>query len=688
MFKKREIMSKKILIDGAFKEETRVALLSDGVLEDYDREDFNFKQLKGNIYLAKITRIEPSLQAAFVEYGGERHGFLPFSDIHPDYYNISKEEIKDLKKIKFFQNSELNNLETIGNIEKLQENNNIPQTNIKENNDSSAENHLNNINKNINENQKIDEDSSVESLKFSTEDENSSDMEIPNYPVDDEADINSGNNEYSQYKIEDVVKEGQYVLVQVLKEERGNKGVAMTTYISIAGKYCVLMVNSPERGGVSKKVNNLNDRKILKSILRSLNVPNDKSIILRTAGVGKKPEEILKDYLYLIRLWKAIKDTALESKAFTFIHAEDDIIKRTIRDLYSDGVDEIAIEGEETYKSVKGLLKIIAADKTPNLKLHSEKTPLFQRYGVENQLLELYNNKINLPSGGSIIIDQTEALVAIDVNSAKAIKEKGVEEMATSTNIEAAKEIAKQLKLRDLAGLVVIDFIDMFEIKNRRLVEKAIRDAMMDDRARIQIARLSIFGLMELSRQRLGASLIERTSEVCPRCKGRGKIRAKEIVAMNILRAIKYATLDKQINIITVETTPELATYLLNFKRKNIFQIEKDYNIFIFVEENSSMEDNEYNIKKRKGLTPDEKKELDPQEKTGKVNSNFNDSNLYSVNNNEIKKYKFDEEIYGNNDKNNPKRVNNKKQFNKYNKINNNNNNKKNNWFKKLFRIK
>lgn len=687
MFKEREIMSKKILMDGAFKEETRVALLSDGILEDYDREDFNFKQLKGNIYLAKITRIEPSLQAAFVEYGGERHGFLPFSDIHPDYYNIPKEETKDLKKIKFFQNSELNNLEKLGNLEKLQENNNISQTNInKENSDSSAENRIDNINKNINETQKTDENNSLESLKFSTEDENNSDIEISNYPVDEETDINSGNNEYSQYKIEDVIKEGQYVLVQVLKEERGNKGVAMTTYISIAGKYCVLMVNSPERGGVSKKVNNLNDRKILKSILRSLNVPNDKSIILRTAGVGKKPEEILKDYLYLIRLWNAIKDTALESKAFTFIHAEDDIIKRTIRDLYSDNVDEIIIEGEEVYKSVKGLLKIIATEKLPNLKLHNEKTPLFQRYGVENQLLELYNNKINLPSGGSIVIDQTEALVAIDVNSAKAIKEKGVEEMATSTNIEAAKEIAKQLKLRDLAGLVVIDFIDMFEIKNRRLVEKAIRDAMMDDRARIQIARLSIFGLMELSRQRLGASLTERTSEVCPRCKGRGKIRAKEIVAMNILRAIKYAILDKQINIITIETTPELAAYLLNFKRKNISQIEKDYNIFIFVEENSSMEDNEYNIKKRKGLTPDEKKELDPQEKTGKVNSNFNDSNLYSVNNNEIKKYKFDEETYGNNDKNNPKRVNNKKQFNKYNKINNNNN--KNNWFKKLFGIR
>ncbi|HSQ98201.1 MAG TPA: Rne/Rng family ribonuclease [Rickettsiales bacterium] len=660
-------MNKKILIDGAFKEETRVALLSDGVLEDYDREDFNFKQLKGNIYLAKITRIEPSLQAAFIEYGGDKHGFLPFSDIHPDYYNIPKEEIKDLKKVKFFQNNEVNNPIKENIIENLQENETQTdnQNNISEKPENSIE----------------------EVSTFSTEDENNN-MEISNYPVDEETEGGVGYHDYSQYKIEDVIKEGQFVLVQVLKEERGNKGVAMTTYISIAGKYCVLMVNSPERGGVSKKVTNINDRKILKSILRSLNVSSDKSIILRTAGVGKKPEEILKDYLYLLRLWNAIKDTALESKAFTFIHAEDDIIKRTIRDLYTDDVDEIIVEGEEVYKLVKGLLKIIETDKNPNIRLHNDKTPLFQRYSVENQLLELYNNKVNLPSGGSIVIDQTEALVAIDVNSAKAIKEKGVEEMATATNIEAAKEIAKQLKLRDLAGLVVIDFIDMFEIKNRRLVEKAMRDAMMSDKARIQIARLSAFGLMELSRQRLGASFMERTSEVCPRCKGKGKIKAKEIIAMSILRAIKYATLDKQINIITVETTSELANYLLNFKRKTIYQIEKDYNVYIFVEENSTMEDNNYNLKKRKGLTPDEKKELDPQEKTGKVNSNFNDDNLYSVSNNEIKKYKFDNESYGNNNKNNLRRVNNKKQFNKY-KINNNNNNncnqKKNNWFKKLF---
>ena len=671
---KKESMSKKILIDGAFKEETRVALIENDVLQDYDREDFNFKQLKGNIYLAKITRIEPSLQAAFIDYGGDRHGFLPFSDIHPDYYNIPQDGIRDLKEVKFFQNND--NLEELEKsniqLENEQETKTAEETSTEVNSDDNTEEH-----------------ERLDASKNNNDDDDGIEV-IPNYSVDEEAGDNNNSNDYNQYKIEDVIKEGQYVLVQVLKEERGNKGVAMTSYISIAGKYCVLMVNSPERGGVSKKVTNLNDRKILKSILRSLNVPHDKSIILRTAGVGKKPEEILKDYLYLIRLWNAIKEATLESKAPAFIHAEDDIIKKTIRDLYTDDVDEVLVEGSDVFKSVKGLIKIISNNSHDTVaKLYTEKVPLFQKYNIESQLLDLYNNKVNLPSGGSIVIDQTEALVAIDVNSGKATKEKNVEEMATATNIEAANEIARQLKLRDLAGLVVIDFIDMFELKNRRIVEKAMRDAMSTDRARIQIARLSIFGLMELSRQRLGASFMERTSEVCPRCKGKGKIKSKEIVALSILRSIKYATTDKQINVITVETTPDLSHYLLNFKRKDIAQIEKDYNVYIFIEENESIDDNNYNIKKRKGLTNDEKKDLEPQQKLGKVNLDFGDNELYSVSSAEIKKYKFDDEIYGNNEKNSPKRVN-RKQYNRYNKFNNNNdkNHKKTNWFKKLFGIK
>lgn len=707
-------MSKKILIDGAFKEETRVALVEDNVLQNYDREDFNFKQLKGNIYLAKVTRIEPSLQAAFIDYGGDRHGFLPFSDIHPDYYNIPKSEIKNLKEVKFFQtNDELNDIEEekVEELDKNSEENidNLENTNVEslDNNiqadgvfvtDSNSEtilvnaeneqlddNTLNNIVNKDEGNVSIENTDKILEDNLSSSNEDSDVDIIPNYSVDEETDITNNNIVEPQYKIEDVIKEGQYLLVQVLKEERGNKGVAMTTYISIAGKYCVLMVNTPGRGGVSKKITNINDRKILKSILRSLKVSEDKSIILRTAGVGKKPEDILKDYLYLIRLWKTIKETTLESKAPAFIHAEDDIIKKTIRDLYTDDIDEIVVEGEDTFKSVASLAKIISTTKNPVVKLHTDKVPLFQSYSIENQLLELYNNKVNLPSGGSIIIDQTEALVAIDVNSGKATKEKTVEEMAVATNVEAAKEIARQLKLRDLGGLVVIDYIDMFELKNRRIVEKAMRDAMATDRARIQIARLSIFGLMELSRQRLGASFMERSSEVCPRCSGKGKIKSKEIVALSILRAIKYASNDKQINVVVVETTLDLCDYLLNFKRREINNIEKDYGIYVFVECNEHMEDNNYTLKKRKGLTPEEKRELEPQQKVGKVNLSFDDES-YSVSNADIKKYKFDEEIYEPNEKT-PRRVN-KKQYNKYNKFNYNNNNKnkkkKENWFKKL----
>lgn len=710
-------MSKKILIDGAFKEETRVALVEDNVLQNYDREDFNFKQLKGNIYLAKVTRIEPSLQAAFIDYGGDRHGFLPFSDIHPDYYNIPKSEIKNLKEVKFFQtNDELNDIEEekVEELDKNSEENidNLENTNVEslDNNiqadgvfvtDSNSEtilvnaeneqlddNTLNNIVNKDEGNVSIENTDKILDDNLSNNNEDSDVDIIPNYSVDEETDITNNNIVEPQYKIEDVIKEGQYLLVQVLKEERGNKGVAMTTYISIAGKYCVLMVNTPGRGGVSKKITNINDRKILKSILRSLKVSEDKSIILRTAGVGKKPEDILKDYLYLIRLWKTIKETTLESKAPAFIHAEDDIIKKTIRDLYTDDIDEIVVEGEDTFKSVASLAKIISTTKNPVVKLHTDKVPLFQSYSIENQLLELYNNKVNLPSGGSIVIDQTEALVAIDVNSGKATKEKTVEEMAVATNVEAAKEIARQLKLRDLGGLVVIDYIDMFELKNRRIVEKAMRDAMATDRARIQIARLSIFGLMELSRQRLGASFMERSSEVCPRCSGKGKIKSKEIVALSILRAIKYASNDKQINVVVVETTLDLCDYLLNFKRREINNIEKDYGIYVFVEVNEHMEDNNYTLKKRKGLTPEEKRELEPQQKVGKVNLSFDDES-YSVSNADIKKYKFDEEIYEPNEKA-PKRIN-KKQYNKYNKFNYNNNNKnkkkKENWFRRLLGI-
>ena len=591
-------MNKKILIDGAFKEEIRVAIIENNVLVDYDREDFNFKRLKGNVYLERVKKIEPSLQAAFIDYGGEKHGFLPFSDIHPDYYNISKTGIESIKEVNFLK-------------DKKNETNEVLYENVENDNefDNFEDPHENDI------------------------------VRTNNYSLDEEINLNI-RDDYKQYKIEDVIKENQYLLVQVVKEERGNKGVSLTTYISLAGKYSVLMVNTPNCGGVSKKITNQLDRKILKDILNSLHVNTDLSIILRTASVGRKPEEILKDYLYVKNLWNAIKQTTFNSNSPTFLHSDDDIIKRTIRDLLNDSIDEIIVEGNDIYKKTKYLLDSIFKNQVA-LKLHTEKVPLFFKYNIEEQLLSLFNNKVLLHSGGNIVIEQTEALTTIDVNSAKATKEKNIEDMAISTNLEAAEEIARQLKLRDIGGLVVIDYIDMFELKNRRLLEKKMYDVMLNDRARVQIERLSSFGLMEVSRQRLRASFLERTSEICPKCNGNGKIKSREIVALNILRTIKYASLDKERRVIIIETNTDLYTFILNFKKKELLQIEENYNINIFFKENNEIEDNNFIIKSRMNLTSDEKKILDPANKFGKVETEFSESELKSVDENEIKNYKF-----------------------------------------------
>lgn len=582
-------MIKKILIDAAHSEETRVVLLKDGNVENFDRESLSVKQLKGNIYLAKVTAIESSLQAAFLDYGGDRHGFLPFSDIHPDYYNIPEGKLKDLKAIEHLKSSKVKN------------------TARKESKNSESFE------------EELDDDLGV-----------------------DEDVIDTSNKQSARLKIQDVIKEGQYVLVQVLKEERGNKGVAMTTYISLAGRYIVLMANSPGKGGVSKKISNLRDRKILKNILRNLQVPQDKSVIVRTAGVGKKPEEILKDYIYLAGLWKGIQQIVVGCKTPTFIHAEDDVIKRCMRDL-GDDVKEIIVEGAEAYKTIKGILKVLPTDIQVNVKPYKERVPIFHKYNVEKQIMNLYNNKIVLPSGASIVIDQTEALVAIDVNSGKATKESSVEEMAVAINIEAAKEIARQLKLRDLAGLVVIDFIDMFDLKNRRTVERAMRDALSNDRARIQTSKLSMFCLMELSRQRLRGSLIARVSEPCPCCEGSGVVKSKEIIAMSIIRAIRHGANDRNTGVIYVFTSPRIALYMLNYKREEIKRMEGKYKVHIFLKGESDME-NDYHIKRRKNLTDEEKKRLYPKAVTGKANLMFDDESLYGQETE--KDYSFDSGCY------------------------------------------
>lgn len=580
-------MNKTILIDAAHKEETRVAVLENGILQDFDREALAIKQIKGNIYLAKITRVEASLQAAFVDYGSDRHGFLPFSDIHPDYYQLSdseKQKLKDLTKESSSSNK----------AEEEVEDSNLTHTNH------------NNHNGNNN-----------------NDDNASGDLIVGSYAVEEETDLRSSsniNNLHKRYNIQDVIKPNQVVLVQVLKEERGNKGASMTTYISLAGKYSVLMANTPNKGGVSKKVDNFRDRKILRSILDELNVPGEKSVIIRTAGVGKKPEDIKRDYDYLARLWNSIRDAVLSSSAPCFIHAEDDVIKRCIRDVYNDAVSEVVVEGKEAYESVISFVKLTMPEGVAKVKFHDERVPIFNKYKVEQQISSLYEKQVSLPAGGSIVIDHTEALVAIDVNSGKANREIGVEETAYSTNLEAVKEIARQLRLRDLAGLVVIDFIDMYDSRHKRSIERALRDSLQNDRARIQLGRISNFGLMEMSRQRLGASFFETITDPCVHCNGTGYVRSVEIVAVSILRAIRHSCADRQAGAIHVYTSNEVIIYILNYKRNEIIVTEKNYDIHIFLHHDENVGINGFAIKKRKGLSDEEKKELEMEVSTGKVN--------------------------------------------------------------------
>lgn len=572
--------NKTILIDAAHREEARVAVLEDGILQDFDREAIAIKQIKGNIYLAKVTRVEPSLQAAFVDYDGNRHGFLPFADIHHDYYQLPEAEKQKIREL-------------TGESQQQRHDDEDHQDNRRSNDQS----------------QNAAEDDSESIVTGS-------------YSVEDETERHSSNihSICKRYNIQDVIKPGQLVLVQVTKEERGNKGASMTTYISLAGKYCVLMSNTPNKGGVSKKVDNFRDRKLLKSILSELNIPLDRSVIIRTAGVGKKPEEIKRDYDYLSRLWDNIKEAAKTSRAPSFIHAEDDVIKRCMRDVYNENVSEVIVEGKSAFETVTSFARLTIPNGAGNIKLHDERLPIFNKYRVEQQISSLYEKQISLPSGGSIVIDHTEALVAIDVNSGRATKESGVEETAFNTNLEAVKEIARQLRLRDLAGLVVIDFIDMYDQKHRRNVERALRDELQNDRARIQLGRISVFGLLEMSRQRLGASFFETITEPCKHCNGTGYVRSVEILAVSILRAIRHACSDNQVGVIYIYTSSEVIAYMMNYKKNDIISTEKNYNIHVFMHTSDDVGSNGFNIKKRKSLSDEEKREIEMEMVTGKVN--------------------------------------------------------------------
>ena len=545
-------MAKKLLIDAKQPEETRVVLLNGNRIEDFDQETTTKLQNKGNIYLARVTRVEPSLQAAFVEYGGTKHGFLAFSEIHPDYYRIPVEDRKALTEEMI--KAKEPNLDEKPNLEIDKE---IKDSKDLENNDDQNLNH------------------STELLVVNEK------KEKPEV-ISEEDDTNSINQTkiFKRYKIQEVISKRQILLVQVAKEERGNKGAALTTYISLAGRYCVLMPNTIKGGGVSRKISKIEDRKRLKSIIEEMKMPEGMAVIIRTAGSDRTKAELKKDFTYLQNLWDTIREKTIKSTAPILINEEGNLIKRTIRDLYDSNVNEILVSGENAYNTAKSYMKEMLPSQIKRVKAFKDtKNSIFQKYNVEKQLDSMYLPSVKLKSGGYIVINQTEALVAIDVNSGRATKERNIEETALSTNIEAAEEVARQLKLRDLSGLIVIDFIDMEGYKNQHSVERKLKEAMSSDRARIQIGRISHFGLLELSRQRLRPSVSENYFSTCDTCGGTGVVRSVESSALRVLRKIEDTNIRNEL--LNVFVPSIIGMYILNQKRKSISEIEEKLNISI-----------------------------------------------------------------------------------------------------------
>ncbi|MBQ9270674.1 MAG: Rne/Rng family ribonuclease [Alphaproteobacteria bacterium] len=696
------MMTKRMLIDDTQPEETRVVIVDGNKVEDVEFESSSRKQIKGNIYTAKVIRIEPSLQAAFIDYGGNRHGFLAFNEIHPDYYNVPDELMQEVEaevdeiingKIRYLKEREAEKARYKAEKEakeaqrrleaqqahEIEESQMEPAQNALPENDDylqvqntdaqieaneSPENIIPTSPQNIKQDilpqsdnnliasatseietskESVQEESQLHSEEKSEitdqaetkhqrrrkatrrprdrkkspqtiaeaaglqsemlEDEIDDDLD-----ADDDIDTDDGNlNEYNfdlqrkllkarklfhRCAIQDVIKEGQILLVQIVKEERGNKGAACTTYISLAGRYCVLMPNRIKSGGVSRKITNATDRKRLKSVMKNLPLNADMSLIIRTAGEDKTEADIIRDYNYLIRTWNAIRYGALRTPAPTMVYEEGNLIKRALRDMYTKDIAEVIIDGDEAYQTARNFVKILSPHNLKHIRNRKAgDVPVFQRFQVEAQLDKLHNPIVQLESGGYLVINPTEALVSIDVNSGRATKEKDIEETALKTNLEAADEIAKQLKMRDLAGLIVVDFIDMYEQQNNVAVERRMKEAMKDDRARVQIAKMSIFGLLEISRQRMHSSFMESNYEPCPYCHGRGVMRTIESGATLILRSIESEGVRTSGIKLTVSMPVDYATYLLNHKRKQLSALEDAYALQIIIAGDISMKD-------------------------------------------------------------------------------------------------
>ena len=559
-------MTKRMLIDAGHPEETRVVLLSDNRLEDFDHEARDKKPLKGNIYLAKVTRVEPSLQAAFVEYGGNRHGFLPFSEIHPDYYRLP---ISDRERL-------MEEEQAAQRAEEEREPQPQKDSGADEEDDELAQAAAEGAKRRHSQGEKAEEGGETEETAVEQVETANAVETISGDEMDDA--VRRRAALAGRYKIQEVIKRRQVILVQVVKEERGNKGAALTTYLSLAGRYCVLMPNTNKGGGISRKIASPQDRKRLKGVLSELNIPEGIAVIVRTAGSNRTKVEIKRDYEYLLRLWDQIRATTLESTAPCLIYEEANLIKRAIRDLYTREMDDVLVEGEEGYKAAKAFMRSLMPSHAKKVQKYEDpKVPLLLRYNVEEQLDNIHNPTVQLKSGGYVVINQTEALVAIDVNSGRATKERHIEETAFKTNLEAADEIAHQLKLRDLAGLVVIDFIDMDAPRNNREVEARLKEAMRQDRARIQLGRISPFGLLELSRQRLRSSLQETSTQVCHTCGGSGFVRSPNSTAMHILRVLEQEGIRNGGGEIQLTLPTAVALYALNDKRERLQDIERRY---------------------------------------------------------------------------------------------------------------
>ncbi|KFE36873.1 ribonuclease E/G [Thioclava atlantica] len=641
-------MAKKMLIDATHAEETRVVVVDGNKVEEFDFETINKRQLAGNIYLAKVTRVEPSLQAAFVDYGGNRHGFLAFAEIHPDYYQIpvadrealleeerqlaeaaAEEEDKPKSSRRRRPRRSPAKAEKAAQDDAVLSSEEIPGMAVVDLDEGETE-------EGASETDASDEASQAEQAPVEAQ---TGDTSTGDKPADDAAEETSveetgAEDEASEeeaeadhgiesvadedvqeeirparkprarrYKIQEVIKVRQIMLVQVVKEERGNKGAALTTYLSLAGRYCVLMPNTARGGGISRKITNAPDRKKLKEIASGLEVPKGAGLIIRTAGAQRTKTEIKRDYEYLMRLWEQIRDLTMKSVAPAPIYEEGDLIKRSIRDLYSKDIDEVLVEGERGYRLAKDFMKMIMPSHAKNVKHYTDALPLFARFQVESYLGSMFNPVVQLKSGGYIVIGITEALVAIDVNSGKATKEGSIEETALKTNLEAAEEVARQLRLRDLAGLIVIDFIDMEERKNNASVEKKLKDKLKTDRARIQVGRISGFGLLEMSRQRLRPGMLESTTQPCSHCHGTGIIRSDDSLALSVLRAIEEEGTRKRTREVLVRAPVAVANYLMNAKREHIALIEARYGMSVRIEAAPELVSPDFTIEKFKTAT-------------------------------------------------------------------------------------